>query len=95
MSIASLIITAVVIFAVIILAGALIGLLINLAQCLIFAAVAAIALTFISRFLLMRQPASKQVVDQTPKSVDDQAQVAQQIEARKEQLQHEDERNTH
>ena len=95
MSIANLILIALGIFAALIVGGALIGAIINLFQCLVFAAIAAIGATFVIRLLLMRRPprASGQIIDQPapPRDAIDEADLAQkQIEERIRRLQRDD-----
>ena len=90
MPIINLILIAVGIFVALIVGGALIGALVNLFQCLVFAAVAAIGLTFLARILIVRQtPASRQIIDQAPAPIDparEREDAAKQIETRKQRL---------
>jgi hypothetical protein len=85
-----LILTAIGIFLAIVVGGALIGALINLAQCLFFAAIAEIGATLAIRILSARHtPAARQIIDQstTSKAPKDNADsVAQQIEERRKRL---------
>jgi hypothetical protein len=69
-----------------IIGGALLGALINLVQCLLFAAIAAVGAIVAIRVLALRQPpASKQIIDQ-PRPDDDGDRVAEQIQERRERL---------
>ena len=91
MPIARLILIAVGIFLAIVVGSALIGALVNLAQCLFFAAIAAVGGTLVIRFLSARStpPAARQTVDQPPAPNDqagDPGQVAKQIEERRKRL---------
>ena len=90
MPIINLILIAVGVFVAIIVGGAVIGVLANLFQCLVFAAVAAIGMTLLARFLIARKtPASRQIIDQTPAPIDlarDREEAAQQVEVRKRRL---------
>ena len=91
MSVAHLILIALAIFVVLIVGGALIGAIVNLLQCLVFAAIVAVGATFLVRLVLMRipPPASQQIIDQPPSPPDpidtgDQAQ--KQVQERIERL---------
>jgi membrane protein implicated in regulation of membrane protease activity len=90
MPIINLILIAVGIFVAIIVGGAVIGVLVNLFQCLIFAAIAAIGLALLARFLIARKtPASRQIIDQMPTPIDlarESEAAARQLEARKRRL---------
>ena len=90
MPIVNLILIAVGIFVAIIVGGALIGVLVNLFQCLVFAAIAAVGLALLARILIVRKtPASRQIIDQAPAPIDparDREAAAQQVEARKRRL---------
>jgi len=90
MPIINLILIAVGIFVATIVGAAVIGVLANLFQCLVFAALAAIGLTFLTRILIVRKtPASRQIIDQAPASIDlarDREEAARQVEARKRRL---------
>ena len=86
MPIANLLLIAIGIVVAIVIGGALIGALINLIQCLVFAAIAAVGAVIVIRLLALRQPpASKQIIDQ-PGSDDDLDQVSEQIQERRERL---------
>ncbi len=91
MPIARLILIAFGIFLAIVVGGALIGALINLAQCLFFAAIAAIGAALAVRILSARRtpPASGQIIDQSTTSnvpKDDADSVARQLKERRRRL---------
>ena len=94
MPIAKLLLVALGIFVTIIVAGALIGALINLIQCLFFAAIAAIGAAVAIRLLARRAlPASKQTIDHpglSKNSTTDADQVSTQIQKRIERLRRDD-----
>jgi membrane protein implicated in regulation of membrane protease activity len=90
MPILNLILIAIGIFVAIIVGAAVIGMLVNLFQCLVFAAIAAIGLALLARILIARKtPASRQIIDQTPAPIDlvrERETAAKQLEARKRRL---------
>ncbi|HEY4724074.1 MAG TPA: hypothetical protein VII92_19625 [Anaerolineae bacterium] len=90
MPIINLILIAAGIFVAIIVGGAVIGVLVNLFQCLVFAAIAAMGLAFLARILIARKtPASRRIIDQAPAPIDlarERGAAAKQLEARKRRL---------
>jgi hypothetical protein len=90
MPIINLILIAVGVFVAIIVGGAVIGVLVNLFQCLVFAAIAAIGLALLARILIARKtPASRRIIDQAPAPIDlarEREVAARQLEARKRRL---------
>jgi len=89
MPLGNLLLIALGIFVAIIVAGALIGALINLIQCLFFAAIAAAGATVAIRLLARRSPpASRQIIDQSAPNdpSDDPDRVAKQLQERVERL---------
>jgi len=89
MPLGNLLLIALGIFVAIIVAGALIGALINLIQCLFFAAIAAAGATVAIRLLARRPPpASRQIIDQSAPNdpSDDPDRVAKQLQERVERL---------
>jgi len=89
MPIANLLLIAAGIVVALVIGGALIGALINLIQCLFFAAIAAIGAVVAIRLLARRSPASNQIIDQ-PNSITDRDQISAQIQHRIKRLRRED-----
>jgi hypothetical protein len=88
--VASLILSAIMMFLAVVLAFVLFGALLDIIRCIVVGTIIAIGGTYLYRRLTQRYtPAPKQIIDQPPSPSDsksDTADIARQIEARKERL---------